>query len=107
MAYFKNFSSFANYDLSKAIKLFFDGPFKQWVDYLTPEERQEFNLNLLAPLLEFLEQKYDNRKIEIHIREDFKEEIIQNDLQIPSKTVFFIPHNLVKAHPEYFTYVSE
>lgn len=90
-SFIKYYEKYGSYNISKAIEFLFYGPFKLWLDYLTPEEKQVFNNNLLDPLVKLIEEKYNNRKINIQLTEEFKDEIILNDVQILQK-IFFIYH---------------
>jgi len=89
------------------MSIFFEGLFTRWIDYLKPEEREIFNKDLFIPLLDLIKRKDHDTKIKIHIPERLKEELIKNDIQIPPKALHFIPHNLVRLHPEYFEYASD
>ena len=105
--FLKEYEKFYDKNPSEAMQLFYDGPFTRWIDYLKPEEREKFNKNLLEFLLKFFKRKEPIKKIKINIAETFKEEIIKQNLQLPPKTLHFIPHNLVRLHPEYFEYSTE
>ncbi len=104
--FLKEYEKFYDENPSEAMQLFYDGPFTQWIDYLKPEEREEFNKNLLEFLLNFYKRKEPAKKIKISITETFKEEIIKQNIQLPPKTLHFIPHNLIRLHPEFFEYSS-
>ena len=106
-SFLKYYERFYDKTATEAMRIFFDDLFIRWIDCLKPEEREIFNKNLFTALLDLFKRKEHDVKIKIDIPKRLKEEIIKKSIRIPPKALHFIPHNLVRLHPEYFEYAPD